>query len=62
MKTQYLKNQRILYSDIRKLALLEGVDDNKVSIGIWAKLKGYKKKFSTYGRYRKYYCYYVKEK
>lgn len=34
-------NQQITYDELRKLAIKEGVADNKVSIGIWAKLKGY---------------------
>ena len=29
------------YQDIRVMAIKDGIPDNKVSIGIWAKLKGY---------------------
>lgn len=29
------------YADIRKIALKNGVKDNKVSIGMWAKLNGF---------------------
>lgn len=34
----------INFEELRKLALVEQIPDNKVSIGIWAKIKGYKKK------------------
>lgn len=29
------------YSQIREIALQNGIDDNKVSIGMWAKMNGY---------------------
>ena len=34
----------ITYQELREKALLENVKDNKVSIGCWAKAKGYIKK------------------
>jgi hypothetical protein len=37
-------NQLLSYADIRDIALLENVPDNKVTIGIWAALQGYTKK------------------
>ena len=34
----------ITYNELRELALKENIKDNKVSIGMWAKIKGYTKK------------------
>lgn len=31
------------YNEIRQLATRNGIADNKVSIGIWIKIQGYKK-------------------
>lgn len=39
-----MKNELISYQDLRVLAVSQGVADNKVSIGIWARLNGYYKK------------------
>lgn len=36
--------QEFSYKQLRQLALTQGVDDNKISIGIWGKLNGYSKK------------------
>lgn len=36
-----MKNDLINYQDLRVLAVSQGVSDNKVSIGIWAKANGY---------------------
>ena len=36
--------QKFSYKQLRQLALTQGVDDNKISIGIWGKLNGYSKK------------------
>lgn len=58
MKT-YKEDERLKFSDIRELALKEGVEDNKVSIGIWAKQNGYKKKQSK-DKNRRNYVYYSK--
>ena len=33
--------QLLTYEEIREKALLQGISDNKVSIGMWASLKGY---------------------
>lgn len=33
--------QLFTYEEIREKALLQGVSDNKVSIGMWASLNGY---------------------
>ena len=33
--------QTFTYEEIRKKALLHGVSDNKVHIGMWASLNGY---------------------
>ena len=33
--------QLFTYEEIREKALLQGISDNKVSIGMWASLKGY---------------------
>lgn len=32
------------YEQLRELALAQYVDDNKISIGVWAKLNGYSRK------------------
>ena len=34
-------SRRKQYEEIREKALLQGISDNKVSIGMWASLKGY---------------------
>lgn len=34
----------LTYEQVRELALAQHVDDNKISIGVWAKLNGYFKK------------------
>ncbi|MCD7941385.1 MAG: hypothetical protein LUH50_15765 [Bacteroides intestinalis] len=36
--------QELTYEQVRKLALAQHVDDNKISIGVWAKQNGYFKK------------------
>lgn len=54
-----MENNRMKYSDIRELALKDNIADNKVSIGIWAKLNGWIKKCSK-TRDRKNYYYYIK--
>ena len=36
--------EQITFEELRNKALLEGVADNKVSIGLYAKIKGYIKK------------------
>lgn len=33
--------QLFTYEEIREKALLQGISDNKVSIGMWASLNGY---------------------
>ena len=33
--------QLLTYEEIREKALLQGISDNKVSIGMWASPKGY---------------------
>ncbi len=41
MKNAY---QTFNYQQIRELALAQHVDDNKISIGVWAKQNGYFKR------------------
>ena len=36
--------QELTYEQVRKLAIARYVDDNKISIGVWAKQNGYIKK------------------
>ncbi|MCE9001222.1 hypothetical protein ACIXUF_18915 [Bacteroides fragilis] len=36
--------QELTYEQVRKLALAQHVDDNKTSIGVWAKQNSYLKK------------------
>lgn len=55
----YAETNRMKYNDLRLIALDNGVKDDKITIGIWAKLNGYKKKQSK-DRNRKSYCYYIK--
>ncbi|MCS2964163.1 hypothetical protein NXY15_25250 [Bacteroides thetaiotaomicron] len=38
------ENNEIAFLQLRELALAQHVDDNKISIGVWAKLNGYFKK------------------
>lgn len=33
----------ITYEELRQIALKDNIADNKVSIGIWAKINGYEK-------------------
>ena len=37
------ENNLLSYDDIRDLATKAGIADNKVSIGLWAKIKGFVK-------------------
>lgn len=48
------------YNQIRQLAISKGVADNKVSIGVYAKLQGYKKVKKQIDKIRK--IYYVLDK
>lgn len=36
--------QELTYEQVRELAMAQYVDDNKISIGVWAKQNGYFKK------------------
>lgn len=36
--------QELTYEQVRELAIAQYVDDNKISIGVWAKQNGYFKK------------------
>lgn len=36
--------QELTYVQVRELAIAQHVDDNKISIGVWAKQNGYFKK------------------
>ncbi len=56
----YIKDTRILFKDIRKLALQAGVEDTKVAIGLWAKTHGYIKRQSK-DKNHKTYTYYVSQ-
>ncbi len=38
-----MEENRLTFAEIREMALREGIADNKVSIGLYAKVKGYKK-------------------
>lgn len=55
----YKEENRMKFDDLRDLALLNGIPDNKIYIGVWAKLNGYIKK-SSKDKNRKNYNYYVK--
>lgn len=55
----YKCDSRLKFEDIRKMALDDGMKDNKVSIGVWAQTKGFIKKQSKDKDKRNYY-YYVK--
>ena len=35
--------QLFTFEELREIAIKENVADNKVSIGLWAKIRGYKK-------------------
>ena len=48
------------YNQIRQLAISKGIADNKVSIGIFAKIAGYKKVKKQINKERK--IYYVLDK
>lgn len=37
------QNELITYKELREQAIKEGIADNKVSVGMWAKIKGYSK-------------------
>ena len=56
----YKCDSRLKVEDIRKMALDDGMKDNKVSIGVWAQTKGFIKKQSKDKDKRNYY-YYVKD-
>mgnify|MGYP000233042399 CR=1 FL=1 len=36
--------EEVSFEELRGLALAQNVDDNKITIGVWAKLNGYSKK------------------
>lgn len=55
----YKYDSRLKFEDIRKMALDDGMKDNKVTIGVWAQTKGFIKKQSKDKDKRNYY-YYVK--
>lgn len=38
-----MENKELTYEELREKAINEGIKDTKVSIGMWAKIKGYKK-------------------
>lgn len=38
-----MENKELTYEELRERAINEGIKDTKVSIGMWAKIKGYKK-------------------
>ncbi len=35
--------QLFTFEELREIAIKDGISDNKVSVGLWAKIKGYKK-------------------
>ena len=39
-----MENEKLTYEDIRTIALANGINDNKVAIGMWAKLSGFSNK------------------
>lgn len=39
-----MTQQEYSYDELRKIATSHNIEDNKVSVGIWAKLNGYFKK------------------
>lgn len=43
MKLTPFKRELFTYEQIRQLALADGITDNKVSVGMWARIKGYYK-------------------
>lgn len=45
----------LTYNEIRLLAIHNGIADNKVSIGIWLKMQGYKKVRKQIDKIRKIY-------
>lgn len=46
-----------LYSELKELALEQGVTDNQTVIGLWIKNKGYKRKRIMINNERKFYYY-----
>lgn len=58
MKTRKSLNEiKLSYQELRKIALNEGVKDNKVSVGIWIKLNGFYKHHSVDQNRKSYYYY-----
>ena len=39
-----MEDEKLTYQDIRTIALANGIKDNKVSVGMWAKLNGFSNK------------------
>ena len=33
----------LTFDELREMAIKDGIADNKVSVGLWAKIKGYKR-------------------
>ena len=56
-----MENNKLTFQQIREIALHDGIADNKVSIGIYAKVKGYKK-ICKKDKDKKSYYYYVMKK
>ena len=54
-----MNNERLLFSDLRVMAIKAGIPDNKIAIGLWIKQKRWVKHHST-DKNRKGYYYYTK--
>lgn len=37
------ESELLTFEELKTIALKEGISNNKVSVGLWAKIRGYKK-------------------
>ena len=49
--------ERLSYDELRKLALKKEIPDNKIAIGLWIKMNGYKRHHSVDAFGHQYYFY-----
>ncbi len=49
--------KRLSYDELRKVALTKGIPDNKIAIGLWIKMQGYKKHHSIDAFKHQYFFY-----
>lgn len=56
-----MMNERLNYEELREIALCNGIPDNRVAIGLWAKENRYIKHHSTDRRSNKQFYYYERK-